>query len=91
MLQTSRHSHRLLMTLYLVPIVALPMLVVGFVVLVLTVKPPTNTQPRTQNATGTREVASALSGTSSRLRPYIANGASDLLCDDPLGCAISRP
>ena len=50
------------MTLYLVPIVALPMLVAGFVVLVLTVKPPTNAQPRTLEAPSAREAASSLSG-----------------------------
>ena len=72
------------MALYLVPIVALPMLVAGFVALVLTVKPPANTQPRTLEATSTREAGSALSGASSR--PHKGSGASDLLCDNPIGC-----
>ena len=80
MLPTSRLSHRrsqrLLMILYLVPIIALPMLVTGFVVLVLTGKPPANAQPRALDAT--REAASALNGASMRFRPHEASGASDL-------------
>jgi hypothetical protein len=75
------------MALYLVPIVALPILVAGFVVLVLTVKPPMNAQPQSPEATNAREAASALSGASPRGKPSNPSGASDLLCDDPLGCA----
>ena len=79
MLRTSRPSHRFLMALYLVPIVVLPILVAGFVVLVLTVKPPMNAQPRSPEATNAREAASALSGASPRSGSRNANGASDLL------------
>jgi hypothetical protein len=69
-------KYRAKLILYLLPIVTLPFLIVGFVVLVLTTKPPTNTQLRAPEAANTPPVVA--NGTSSRIRPDDkASGASD--------------
>jgi hypothetical protein len=67
-----------LTVLYCVPIVALPILVVGFGVLVLTTKPPSNVPLLKREAADTRKPAAAISGASSLVKPNLkATGASD--------------
>jgi hypothetical protein len=73
----ARSNTRLLTVLYFVPIVALPIVVAGFGVLVLTSK-PAHVPPTREAATQKQPAAAAISGASSVLRPgFKATGSSD--------------
>jgi hypothetical protein len=73
-------KNRTLTVLYFIPIVALPIAMLGFVALVLATKPPRpDASLPTQEAADTRKpIAAAVSGASSTVRPDDkATGASD--------------